>query len=295
MAEAVRPIVARIEERMLAAHVVQTDGSGLKVLDRDHAEGIRKGTMWCTVGDRRHVVFRYAATGSGEEGPWTYLAGREGYVQADASNVFDRLFDGQVASATEVGCWSHARRKFFQLADSEPLVAYPLQLIRKLYRVEKEAAGKQLAPDQRLALRQRRSTGILDRLKRWLVRTAAKEPPESALRKACAYSLNHWEALTRFLEDGRITPDNNFCELQIRSLALGRKNYLFAGSDAGAERAAILYSLLRTCAVQGLDTYAYLKDTLSKLAADPATPVDDLLPDAWVPAEKIETSERKAS
>lgn len=295
VAEEVKPIVDRIAARALGAHVVQTDASGLAVLDRDHSEGVRRGTMWCSVGDRKHVVFRYAKTGSGEEGPWRYLAGREGYVQADASSVFDRVFDGEGAKAVEVGCWAHARRKLFQLKESELRVAYPLELIGKLYHVEHLADAQKLDPGQRLALRQRRSVGILTRLERWLRRTAAKEPPASALAKACAYSLNHWDALTRFLEDGRLALDNNFCELQIRTLAVGRKNYLFAGSDAGAERAAILYSLLRTCAVQGVDGYAYLKDALKKIAAGwPARRLDDLLPDAWALARAHETSELAA-
>jgi transposase len=297
VAEEVKPIVDRIIDKIASSHVVQTDGSGLKVLDRDDSEGIRKGTMWCYVGDRSYVAFRYSRTGTGEDGPWTHLASREGYIQADAASVFDRLFNGQCANATEVGCWAHARRRFHKLKDTEPVVAYPLKLIGKLYRVEHSADGRELSHAQRLSLRQSQSAGILDRLKRWLVKTAASEPPESALHKACAYSLNHWEALTRFLEDGRLSLDNNLCELQIRSLAVGRKNYLFAGSDSGAERGAILYSLLRTCALQGVDTYAYLKDILEKLADGwPANRIDELQPDAWAATQQAnEPAEQTAA
>lgn len=285
VAEEVKPIVDRLWEQVLESHVVQTDGSGLKVLDRDDPEGIRRGTMWCYVGDRAEVVFRYAKTGSGEDGPWEHLKGRRGYVQADAASVFDRLYDGQRARATEVGCLAHARRKFFYLSDSDPRVAYPLQLIGKLYQVEGTADARGLSPEARAGLRRQRSAGILERLKRWLVRTAGKEPPESALHKACAYSLNQWQALTRFLDDGELELDNNRCERQIRSLAMGRRNYLFAGSDAGAERTAICYSLLRTCALQNVDTYAYLIDVIQKLAAGwPAKRLDELLPSAWTAA-----------
>ena len=131
-------------------------------------------------------------------------------------------------------------------------------------------------------MRSQKSKTILDRLHSWLVRTAAKEPPEAVLHKACAYSLNHWTALTRFLEDGRLTPDNNLCELQIRSLAIGRKNFLFAGSDAGAEHAAILYSFFRTCALHSVDGYTYLIDVLDKMATGwPASRIDELLPNNW--------------
>lgn len=285
VADQVQPLVDRVAEKAFESHALQTDGSGLKVLDRDDPENIRRGTMWCSVGDRKHVVFRFAPTGSGEDGPWKFLAGRRGYLQADASNIFDRLFNGERACAIEVGCWAHARRKLYGLADSEPRVAYPLQLIGKLYRVEEQANRRGLSPEERRKLRRERDPSILERLQHWLVRTAAKEPPESALHKACAYSLNHWQALTRFLEDGELMLDNNLCERQIRSLAVGRKSFLFAGSDAGAERAAILYSLLRTAALQGVDTYAYLIDVLEKLAAGwPASRIDELLPETWAAA-----------
>ncbi len=282
VAEEVRPLVGRIDELARGSYCVQLDGSGLKVLDRDDPEHIRKGTMWCYVGDRKYVVFKYAPTGTGEDGPWQYLAGRTGYTQADASNVFDRLFNGQRAQAIEVGCLAHARRKLYALMETDVRVAYPLQLFGKVYHVEHLADRQGLTPEARRDLRQQRSRGLMERLWRWLVKTAAAEPPESALHKACAYSLNHWVALTRFLEEGRLAPDNNLCEQQIRSLALGRKNFLFAGSDVGAEHAAILYSLLRTAALQNVDSYAYLIDVLEKLAGDwPASRIDELLPEQW--------------
>jgi hypothetical protein len=177
---------------------------------------------------------------------------------------------------------AHARRKFYPLQDTDSRVAYPLLLIGKLYHVEHVADQQGLSPEQRVEMRNQRSKTILERLHNWLVRTAANEPPEAVLHKACAYSVNHWTALTRFLEDGRLTLDNNLCELQIRSLAIGRKNFLFAGSDAGAEHAAILYSFFRTCALHSVDGYTYLIDVLEKLATGwPASRIDELLPDNW--------------
>ena len=283
----VQPIVERIAEKALASAELQIDGSGLNVLDRDDPEGIRRGMMWCSVGDRRYVVFRYAKDGSGEEGPWRYLEGRKGYLQADAANVFDRLYNGRKAEATEVGCLAHARRKHYELLDSDIRVAYPLKLISQLYQVETLADRRCLAPAERLELRRARSAPIVERYLRWLVRTHTGEPPASALAKACAYSLKNWAALTRFLGDGILPLDNNLCEQQIRSLALGRRNYLFAGSDAGAEHAAVLYSLLRTCALHRVDALAYLTDVLRKLAAGwPVKRLDELLPENWSPAVK---------
>lgn len=282
VATEIRPIVERIHDRAMASLELQTDGSGLKVLDRDDPDGIRKGTMWCYVGDRRYVVFRYAKDGTGGEGPWRYLRDRQGYVQADASNVFDRIYNGKTAEATEVGCLAHARRRYYDLKDSDVRVAYPLKLIGQVYQVENLADRRKLTAEERLALRKERTAPIMDRYQRWLLWMLSGEPPTSNLAKACNYSLNHWTALTRFLGDGHLPPDNNLCEQQIRSLALGRRNYLFAGSDAGAERSALLYSLMRTCALHGVDAFAYLKHVLGKLAAGwPSDRVDDLLPENW--------------
>jgi len=285
VAEEVRPVVERIWEKAQASHTLQTDGSGLKVLDRDDPEGVRTGTMWCFVGDEKYVVFKYAPTGSGADGPWKFLAGREGYLQADAASVFDRLYNGAKAHATEVGCWAHARRKFHALVDTDMRVAYPLKLISQLYRVEDLADRRGLDAEARERLRQERASPILERLDRWLKRTIMSEPPAGALARACGYSLKQWVALTEFLGDGLLPLDNNCCERQIRSLAVGRKNYLFAGSDAGAERAAILYSLLRTAALAGIDTYAYLIKLLERLAAGwPQRRIEDLLPENHLPA-----------
>lgn len=276
------PVADAIWERARGSVHLQADASGIDVLDRDDPSGIRRGTMWCYVGDRTHAVFKYTRSGSGEEGPWDHLRDREGYLQADAATVFDRLFNGKVAQAEEVGCLAHARRKFYALRDVDVRVAYPLLLISQLYRVETLADLRELTPEARCALRRERSRRILDRYHRWLVLTLKSEPPASALHAACQYSLNHWKALTRFVDDGSLPLDNNLCERQIRSLALGRRNYLFAGSDAGAERAATCYTIFRTCALQGVDPHAYVKDVLERLANGwPASRLEELLPGNW--------------
>ncbi|MGH7505197.1 MAG: IS66 family transposase, partial [Longimicrobiales bacterium] len=248
-----------------------------------HPNHVERGTIWCCVGDDRDVLFHYAETAEGASGPWHILRGRRGYIQADAANVFDRLFNGRAAWATEVGCWAHARRDFAVLIDSDCRVAYALQLIGRLYRIERLADVKQHTPDERAALRAERSVGVLERLKRWLVVTADQEPPSSELARAAGYGLNHWTALTRFVADGHLDIDNNLCERQLRDVALGRKNYLFAGSHNAARRAAAIYSLLRTCAQHGVPPLPYLTDVLRKLAAQwPKHRLDELLPDRWL-------------
>ena len=220
----VKPLVERLAQRVLQATIIRTDATGLLVLDPDSPDNVVRGSMWAYVGDDRDVLFRYTPTGEGETGPWEFLAKREGYIQADASNVFDRLFNGRVAKAIELGCWCHARRKLFALHDTDCRVAYPLKLIGRLYRVEHLADAQELEPKARARLRRERSTPILEKLQRWFVATCASEPPSTDLAKASAYPLNHWAALTRFVEDGRISPDNNLCELQLRDIATGR-NY----------------------------------------------------------------------
>lgn len=277
------PLVERLAARIVGdAYVVGTDATGLKVLDPQSPENVERGTVWCMVGDERDVVFRYTPTGEGAAGPWSYLAGRRGYIQADAAGVFDRLFNGGAASAIEVGCWAHARRRFIALQDSDCRVAYPIKLIGRLYRIEKLADAKGLSAPERTELRRTRSGPVLDTLKRWLLTTTAQEPPKSDLAQAAAYVINHWTALTRFVQDGRLRLDNNLVERQIRDIALGRRNYLFSGSHAAAQRSAAIYSLLRTAAQHGVAPLPYLTDVLTKLAAGShADRLDDLLPDRW--------------
>lgn len=279
------PVARRIEQRVLAAHVVRTDATGLKVLDPHSPKNIARGTIWVYLGDDRDVAFRYSKTGEGANGPWEFLAGRDGPIQADGASVFDRLFNGRVANAIEVGCLAHARRKLVELQDTDCRVAYPIKLIARIYRIEHLADARECTFSDRAALRQERTDPVLQQLKRWALVTHANEPPSSELAKAAAYMLNQWEALTRFVTDGRLSPDNNLTESQLRSIALGRKNYLFAGSHEAARRAAVLYTITRTCALHRLPPLAYLTDILPKLAsAWPQSRIDELLPGDWKPA-----------
>ena len=278
----IEPLTDHLAERIRQAYVVRTDATGLKVLDPSSSENIERGTMWCYVGDDLDVVFRYTPTGEGASGPWEFLAGRTGYVQADAASVFDRLFNGQAASAVEVGCWAHGRRRFVALQDTDCRVAYPLKLIARLYRIEHLADARHLSPEERASLRQERSQPVLEKLKRWLLSTLVNEPPSSELAKATGYLLNQWTALSQFVEDGRLNLDNNLCEQQMRDIALGRKNYLFAGSHDAARRAAALYSLMRSCAQHGVPPLPYLTDVLRKLADGwKQSRLDELLPHRW--------------
>jgi transposase len=278
----VEPLVERLAARVRAAYIVRTDATGLKVLDPRSPDHVEMGSIWAYVGDDHDVLFRYTPTGEGATGPWTFLAGRTGYVQADAATVFDRLFTGQAAQAVEVGCLAHGRRKLIALQEMDCRVAYPLKLLARVYRIEHLADARELAPDDRAALRRDRTAPVMEKLHRWCGLTRAQEPPGTDLAKAAGYFVNHWTALTRFLEDGRLDPDNNVCEAQLRDIALGRRNYLFSGSHDAARRAAALYSLMRTCAQHGVPPLPYLTDVLTKLpAASTAAQLDALLPHRW--------------
>ena len=282
VADRLEPVADVLARRVLQATVAATDATGLKVLDPQSPENIVRGTMWCYVGDHRDVVFRYTPTGEGASGPWEFLAGRHGYIQADAANVFDRVYNGRVASAIEVGCWAHGRRRLVALQETDCRAAYPVQLIARLYRIEHLADAKGLSTDERAALRRERSQPVLDKLQRYLASLLAKEPPSSELASAARYVMNQWKPLNRFVEDGRLDLDNNVCEQQIRDVALGRRNYLFAGSHRAARRAAVLYSLMRTSAQHGVAPLPYLTDVLQKLATGwPVNRLEELLPDRW--------------
>lgn len=278
----VEPLVERLAVRVRAAYIVRTDATGLKVLDPRSPDHVEMGSIWAYVGDDHDVLFRYTPTGEGATGPWTFLAGRTGYVQADAATVFDRLFTGQAAQAVEVGCLAHGRRKLIALQEMDCRVAYPLKLLARVYRIEHLADARELAPDDRAVLRRDRTAPVMEKLHRWCGLTRAQESPGTDLAKAAGYFVNHWTALTRFLEDGRLDPDNNVCEAQLRDIALGRRNYLFSGSHDAARRAAALYSLMRTCAQHRVPPLPYLTDVLTKLpAASTAAELDALLPHRW--------------
>jgi transposase len=287
--ELLEPIAKGLEERVLGAYLVQTDSTGLPVLDPSAAANIVRGTMWAYVGDDakglgQDVIFRYTPTGEAAEGPWSVLAGRRGYVQADAAGAFDRLFNGKVASAIEVGCLAHFRRKFVELQDVDNRVLYPIKLLTRLYRVERLADARRLSADGRRALRAERDPPILEKLKSYCLAIASnpKEPPSSRLAQAVRYGLNHWAALTRFVEDGRLPLDNNRCEQQLRGIALTRKNALFAGSHEAATGMATIVSVLRTCALRNVPPLAYLTDALPKLARGNYTGrIEELLPERW--------------
>jgi len=261
-AEGLEPIAAEIRRRVLASYVVQADDTPLTVLDSQKPGGSKRGFMWAYLGDASWVAYDYRPTRAAS-GPCAFLGLRKGWVQADAAGAFDPLF--ALGRAKEAGCWSHARRYYVEALETDKRAALAIAWIGQLFEVEREAADK--TPDERLALRRERSRPVVEELGRWIAETSKTTPPKSPLGKALYYAAHQWTPLTRFLEDGRLELHNNACERALRRIAVGRNNWMFAGSDAGGERAAVIYTVLGTCRLHDVDPWTWLKDALEKLAS----------------------------
>jgi transposase len=278
-AELVHPLVEWMRRDLLRSRIVQTDDTPVTVLDDQG--GTHKGRLWVYLGDRGHphVVYDYTPTREGI-GPTRFLDGYRGYLQADAYSGYDALY----ASGTvlEVGCWSHARRYFhdaaFGAGDTRGHAA--LAFIHQLFAVEREATEKGLNFEQRQARRQDATREILDAFKLWLEDLAPQVLPKSSLATAIGYTQRQWVALERYLGDGELVPDNSASERALRAVAIGRKNWLFAGSDAGGTRAAHLYTLIASCKRHNLEPYAYLRTLFEQLPSHPADRLHELAPAA---------------
>lgn len=290
-----KPIWMYLMAMTLQSTVMHVDSTSLPVKDRDHPKGLRLGSLWGYVGDTSSAVFLYTKTGkaAGQEpnelGPADILARRTGFVCADAAGVFDAsMLRDEIV---EVGCNMHARRYFVKALDAgDARAALAIDAFKTLYDVE--ACAADLTPDERLALRQQRSKPVYDALIAWCKEYQPYEPPSSLLAAAIRYLTNHEVALTRFLADGRLPIDNGIVERIHRRPAMGRRAYLFAGSHAGAERAAIAYSIIATCQLVGVNPQEYLADVLPRLARGVFSKHDFevLAPAAWKAARDSQST-----
>ena len=276
---------------------IHTDATKMPYLDPELAPGRSlSGQMWIYYGDRDHPfsVFDFCGDHSAR-GIDAFLRDKHyrGYLNADAHNIYDHLF--RSGDIIELGCWTPCRRHFYESKESDPAHAHlVLARIRQLYQAEEEAkkiiAQRELqgtdADAIRLQLRQEKSLPVVTELRQWLVDETPKLLPKSPIGQATAYALRHWQALVRYLEDGFLDIDNNLAELTLRHIAVGRKNWLFAGSHSGAQTATTLFSVTSTCHRHRVDAFAYLHDLLERLAHDPQPSPEVLrlwLPDRWRP------------
>jgi transposase len=284
------PLVHAVRRHVLDAGKLHGDDTPVPVLAPGHGK-TKTARLWVYVRDERPmgsqqppaVWFQYAPDRKGEH-PRAHLKSFTGILQADGYAGFDALYaSGRVS---EAACFAHARRKYFDLhaATGSPQASQALLRIGELYDIEKTIRGK--PPDERRKVRQERAVPKLDALKQWMDRTLAATSAKSDLGKAILYSAKRWVALTRYAQDGRIEIDNNAAERALRAVGLGRKNYLFMGSDAGGERAAAMYSLIGTAKLNGLDPQAYLRHVFERIAEHPINRIDELLP--WNVAAQIQ-------
>jgi transposase len=230
------------------------------------------------------AVFFYSRDRGGEH-PEQHLASYAGLMQADAYAGFNRLYEAsrKPKPIVEAACWAHARRKFFDLAriNKAPIAAEAVARIDALFAIEREING--LTLHQRVSVRHERSRLLVIALETWLREQRSRVSKNSETGKAIDYSLKRWDALARFLDDGRICMSNNAAERELRAVAIGRKNWTFAGSDEGGRRAAAIYTLIATAKLNGVDPQAWLADVLARLQDHPAKRIQELLPWNWRP------------
>jgi transposase len=292
-ADLLRPLYKAMLADVLLSRVVQTDETRLPVLEKDNIK-TKSGRLWAFVGDRDHphTVYHYTAT-KARDGPAGILEKYKGFLQADAANVFDGIYlPGDIV---EVGCWAHARRYFHDARISDAgRAAEALARIGFFYDVEREAKTtieqQQLDGQQadacRLKMRREQTLPKLRDFADWLDAQAVLVLPKSPIAQAINYARKHWQALLRFTEHGFLNIDNNASERAMRPAALGRKNYLFAGSDEGGRTTAVLYTLTQTCRRHGIDPFAYLQDVLTRLPKGDFQELADLFPLRWAAAQR---------
>ena len=281
-ADLLTPLYADLTGSVLASRVIHTDDTVVPVLDRARTE-TREGRLWVYIGDGHpaDIVYDYTANRS-RAGPLAFLRDFRGYLQADAYAGYDALY--ATGRVVEVACWAHARRYFFDAKASDPARALPaLGFIQHLYAVEREVKGADA--DTRRMRRVEQAGPVLTRFRQWLDAQADVVLPKSPMGEAVGYARAQWTALTRYCEDGALAIDNNVSERALRKIVTGRANWTFCGSDAGGERAAILYSLVATCKAHGLDPWAYLRDVLERIPSHPNRRRAELLPRHWKTAQ----------
>jgi hypothetical protein len=282
---------------------LHTDATKMPYLDPQVKGKSLSGQMWTIVGDRDHAFNVFAFWGDHSAGgidAFLKEPDYRGYLNADALNIYDHLF--RSGDIIELGCWAHARRNFYDAKNNDAArSAMAMGYIRQLYATEAQARARiaeqklegAAADEVRFRLRQDNSLPVLAAFKTWLETEQAKVLPKSLIGLAMAYTLKHWDALHRYTSDGFLDIDNNVAERALRDIAVGRKNWLFAGSAAGGQTASTLFTIASSCHRHGKDVFAYLQDILERLAQEPNPSPEhlrDWLPDRWKPPPPTNSS-----
>jgi transposase len=276
------PLVEALRRHVMAGYKIHGDDTPVPVLEPGRGK-TKTGRLWTYVRDDRPagdktppaVWYCYTPDRKGEH-PQAHLRDFTGTLQADAYAGYERVYES--GRILEAGCWAHVRRKFYDLlvAHNSPVAAEAVERIAGLYAIEKEIRGR--PAEERREIRNTRSRPLLESLKQWLEETLGKLSRKSDTALAVRYALGRWEALMRYCDDGRLEIDNNAAERSLRAVVLGRKNYLFTGSDAGGERAAAIYSLISSAKLNDLNPEAYLRNVLERIADQPINRIEELLP-----------------
>lgn len=292
VADVTKPLYDLMKQLVLQSKIIQTDDTSVKLIDPLADGGSRTARFWAYLGDKNHPFEVYDFTVSRERhGPQEFLREYSGYLQADAYGGYDGVYLKSNGSITEVACWAHGRRYWHKAREEDPARAHHvLAVVTKLYKVESDT--RELSAAARLSARKEVSRPLLDDLKQWLDEEVFL--PKSLSGKAATYTLNQWNALNRYLEDGDLSIDNNASERAMRPVAIGRKNWMFVGSKPAGHRAAILMSLIATCKANLVEPWAWLKDVLIQLPL--GTPLESLLPNIWLashPEHRWSIAERR--
>jgi transposase len=289
-AELLRPLTDLMTARVRASRVIHTDETRVPVQDPGSGK-CRSGRLWTYIGDRAnpYIVYDYTPDRT-RAGPTQWLRGYKGYLQADAYGGYDGIYSR--GDVTEVACWAHSRRHFFDAKETDGRrAAEMLAMVRELYAVEDQA--KALSDEERHRLRQEQSVPQLSKIKAWLDHEQQLVLPRSPMAAAITYTLNQWDALCVYATQGYLAIDNNAAERALKRVAIGRKNWLFAGNDRAGATAATLYSLIASAERHALDPQAYLTSVLSQIASTPISQLGQFLPDRWKNNTTAETTSTK--
>lgn len=272
----ITPLYNVLKKEVLKSFYLQVDETPIKVLDKDKKGSAHKGFYWVYHSPEKKLVLFDYRQGRGREGPQEMLEGFAGYLQTDGYGVYDKFESDKIKL---LNCMAHARRKFEEaLKNDKDRAEHALFKIQCLYAIERFFREENISREEKQKLRKQDAEPILNEMHQWLKDEIIKVTPKSLIGQAIAYSLARWDKLSLYITDGRLEIDNNLVENSIRPVAVGRKNYLFAGSHDAAQRAAMIYSLLGTCKKNGIEPFEWLKNTLSVLPDYKANQLHLLLP-----------------
>jgi len=279
------PIYREMKTALLAQDYLQADETPIRYLDPDVKGKSQQGWLWTYTRPRGDVVFEWKISRS-REGPREFLKSFRGRLQTDGYGVYESLARERNGELILIGCWAHVRRGFHEALSEGRAAAWLVRQIGLLYAVEKHLRQQHAGPQLRAAVRAWQSRPILKRLRGAMEIVRRRVLPQSLLGQAIDYALSRWEALTRYVEDGRLEIDNNLCENAIRPTAVGKRNFLFVGHPEAGQRSAVIYSVLGSCRRQGLNPDEYLQDVFERLPKAKTSELKSLTPAAWAKAKR---------